>query len=94
MIFKELSKLRTDKVPKEELDRNKNLIMAEILRGMDNPHECSEILAYMEMQFRTETALVDYIGKIKAVSSEDIMEAANRYLQEDSLTTVTLKATK
>ena len=61
---------------------------------MDNPHECSEILAYMEMQFRTETALVDYIGKIKAVSSEDIMEAANRYLQEDSLTTVTLKATK
>ena len=94
LIFKELSKLRTDKVPKEELDRNKNLIMAEILRGMDNPHECSEILAYMEMQFRTETALVDYIGKIKAVSSEDIMEAANRYLQEDSLTTVTLKATK
>ena len=58
---------------------------------MDNPHECSEILAYMEMQFRTETALVNYIGKIKAVSSEDIMEAANSYLQKDRLTTVTLK---
>ena len=68
--------------------------MAEILRGMDNPHECSEILAYMEMQFRSETALMDYIGKIKTVSSEDIMEAANRYLQEDSLSTVTLKTTK
>ncbi len=94
LILKELSKLRTEEVTKAELDRNKNLIMAEILRGMDNPHECSEIIAYMEMQFRTETALVDYIGKIKAVSSEDIMEAAKRYLQEDSLTTVALKPTK
>ena len=94
LILKELSKLRTDKVSIEELDRNKNLIMAEILRGMDNPHECSEILAYMEMQFRSERALVDYIDKIKAVSCGDIMEAANCYLQEDSLSTVMLKPTK
>ena len=94
LILKELSKLRTDKVSIEEVDRNKNLIMAEILRGMDNPHEISEIIAYMEMQFRSERALVDYIGKIKAVSCEDIMEAANYYLQEDSLSTVILKPTK
>jgi predicted Zn-dependent peptidase len=60
---------------------------------MDNPHECSEILAYMEMQFRSGSALVDYISKIKAVSCEDIMEAANTYLQEDSLATVMLKPT-
>ncbi len=94
LIFKELSKLRTDKVSIQELDRNKNLIMAEVLRGMDNPHECPEILAYMEMQFRSENALIDYIGKIKAVSCADIMEAANSYLQEDSLSTVILKPTK
>jgi predicted Zn-dependent peptidase len=94
LIFKELSKLRTDKVSVEELDRNKNLIMAEILRGMDNPHECPEILAYMEMQFRSENGLIDYVAKIKAVSCGDIMEAANSYLQEDSLSTVILKSTK
>jgi predicted Zn-dependent peptidase len=93
LVLKELSKLRTAKVSIEELDRNKNLIMADVLRGMDNPHECSEILAYMEMQFRSESALVDYISKIKAVSCEDIMEAANCYLQEDSLSTVMLKPT-
>jgi predicted Zn-dependent peptidase len=68
--------------------------MAEILRGMDNPHECPEILAYMEMQFRSENALIDYVAKIKAVSCGDIMEAANSYLQEDSLSTVILKSTK
>ena len=94
LILKELSKLRTEKVTVDELKRNKNLITAEILRGMDNPHESSEIIAYLEMQFRSEMALVDYIAKIKAVSSEDIIEAANTYLQEDSLSTVLLKPVK
>jgi zinc protease len=94
LILKELSKLRTDKVSIEELNRGKNLILAEILRGMDNPHECSEILAYMEIQFRSERALVNYIDKIKAVSCGDIMEVANCYLQEDSLSTVTLEPAK
>ena len=94
LILKELSKLRTGKVPNDELERNKNLITAEILRGMDNPQECSEIIAYLEMQFKSEMALVDYIDRIKAVSSEDIVEAANTYLQEDCLATVFLKPTK
>ncbi len=91
LILKELLKLRTSEVPTEELERNKNLILAEILRGMDNPHECSEIIAYMERQFKSEKALEDYIGKIKTVSGEDIMDAANTYLQEDCLSTVLLK---
>jgi predicted Zn-dependent peptidase len=91
LILKELSKLRTNEVPTEELERNKNLISAEILRGMDNPHECSEIIAYMERQFKSERALVDYIGKIKAVSGEDITDAANTYLQDNCLSIVFLK---
>lgn len=94
LIFKELSKLRTEKVPPQELEKNKNLILAEILRGMDNPHDCTEILAYLEMHFKSERALVDYIGKIKAVSSVDIMDAANSYLKEDSFSVVTLEPTK
>ena len=61
---------------------------------MDNPQECSEIIAYMEMQFKSEKALVDYISKIKAVSSENIIEAANAYLDEDCLSTVILKPKK
>jgi zinc protease len=91
IILKELSKLETEKVAAGELERSKNLICAEILRGMDNPHETSEIIAYMEIQFRNEMALVDYVGKVKAVSSEAIMDAANQYLAEDNLATVILK---
>ena len=91
LILKELAKLRTKKIPFDELEKTKNLIVGAILRGMDDPQECSEILAYMEMQFESEKALVDHITKIKAVSCEDIIEAANTYLQQDCLSAVILK---
>jgi predicted Zn-dependent peptidase len=91
LILKEFSKLRTEKVPVDELERSKNLIIADIWRGMDNPQQSSDILAYMEIQFRNEKSLVDFIVKLEAVSSENIIEAANTYLREDCLSTVLLK---
>jgi zinc protease len=91
VIFNELTKLRTEKVPTNELEKTKNLIVGASLRGMDDPQDCSEILAYMEMQYKSENALIDHVEKVKAVSSENILEAANTYLQEDRLATVILK---
>ena len=82
MILNEFSKLKKEKVPADELERSKNLIVGGILRGMDNPQESLEIIAYLEMQYKSERALVDYIAKVKAVSSERIMDAANAYLDE------------
>jgi predicted Zn-dependent peptidase len=58
---------------------------------MDDPQDCSEILAYMEMQFKSENALVDHVAKVKAVTSKNILEAANTYLQEEYLAKVILK---
>jgi predicted Zn-dependent peptidase len=92
VILQELKKLRTEKVPVNELEKTKNLIVGASLRGMDDPQDCSEILAYMEMQFKSENALVDHVAKVKAVSSENILEVANTYLQEDWLATVVLKS--
>ncbi|TFH22005.1 insulinase family protein [Candidatus Bathyarchaeota archaeon] len=86
--------MRTEKVPVDELEKTKNLIVGASLRGMDDPQDCSEILAYMEMQFKNENALVNHVTEIKSVSSENIVEAANKYLQEDLLTTVVLKPKK
>ena len=43
---------------------------------MDDPQDCSEILAYMELQFKSENALVDHVARVKAVSSKDILDAA------------------
>ena len=94
MILNEFSKLKMEKVPDDELDRSKNLIIGGILRGMDNPQEALEIIAYLEMQYKSERALVDYIAKVKAVSSEQIIDAANVYLDERTLSTVILQPKK
>ena len=61
---------------------------------MDNPQETLEIIAYLEMQYKNEHALVDYIAKVKAVTNENMMDAANAYLQEDMLSTVILQPTR
>jgi predicted Zn-dependent peptidase len=94
IILKELGLLRTQKLSEAELERSKNLIIGEILRGMDNPQEAIEIITYLEMQYKNENALLEYIAKIKAVTSEKIIEVANNYLQEDMLSTIILEPTK
>jgi predicted Zn-dependent peptidase len=91
IIQKEISNLRNETVPQDELERNKNLFLAGILRGMDSPEECQDILAFMEIQFRSENALARYLEKIQAVSTSDIAKAANDYLQEDNFSVALMK---
>ncbi len=91
LIFKEFAKLREDKVLEEELERNKKLIVSGILRGIDSPDDCQDILAFMEIQFNHEKALSSYLEKIKAVTIDDILDSAQLYLQEDNFTSAILK---
>ena len=90
LIFKEFSKLRNEKVLENELEKNKRMILGGALRGIDSPEECQDILAFMEIQFNNEKALVNYLEKIKVVTSENIIEAAKTYLQEDNFSAAIL----
>jgi predicted Zn-dependent peptidase len=90
LIFEEFAKLRDTPVAEEELERNKRLILSGILRGIDNPDECQDILAFMEIQFNHEKALGSYLEKIKAVTTKDVQAAAQMYLQEDNFNTAVL----
>ncbi len=90
LIFEEFAKLREAPVAEEELERNKRLILSGILRGIDNPDECQDILAFMEIQFNHEKALGTYLEKIKAVTLKDVQAAAQMYLQEDNFNTAVL----
>jgi predicted Zn-dependent peptidase len=94
MILNEFSKLKTEKVPSDELERSKNLIIGGILRGMDNPQDALDIIAYLELQYKNGEALIDYIDKVKVINSENIIDAANVYLDEGTLSTVILQPKK
>jgi len=89
-ITKEFQRLKNETIPKEELERNKKMILSGILRGIDNPEECQDILAFMEIQFNKEQALINYLEKIKAVTAQEILSVAETYLQQDNLTTAIL----
>jgi zinc protease len=90
LIFKEFQRLISELVPQEELLRNKRMILSGILRGIDRTEECQDILAFMEIQYNNENALVNYLNKIKAVTAEDIRSVAEVYLQEENSTTAIL----
>ena len=90
LILNELTRLKTEVVSNDELEKNKNLIVAGILRSMDRSQDALEIITYLEMQYKNEKSLVDYISKIEAVSADSIINAANFYFREDNLSTVLL----
>lgn len=90
LVLKEFAKLREELVLEEELERNKKMILSGILRGIDSPDECQDILAFMEVQFNHEKALSNYLAKIKAVTTKDVLDAAQVYLQEDNFTSAIL----
>lgn len=87
LIHKQLADLREKKVPQAELERAKQIMLGGILRGMDNPHDCYEIITFMEMQYQTELALKNYVETIKSVKSEDIRRVAAQFLDEACLCT-------
>jgi len=81
-------------VSEEELERAKQVMLGGVLRGMDNPHDTLEILNYMELQFGSSTALVDYFKRITSATSRDITAAANLYLDSTSICTALLSPAK
>jgi zinc protease len=94
LIHKELAKLRTAKITRAELEKGKNIILGDIYRIMDSSRSCADALAFMEIQFNSENALVDYTEKIKAVTANDVMRIAESYLEEEKFSTVILKPKK
>jgi zinc protease len=90
LIRREFVKLRTEKVAADELEKAKNMIVGGALRGIDSLEEAPDILTYMEIQFRSEKALVNYLTNVKSTTSEDILRVANVYLQDDCFATAIL----
>jgi predicted Zn-dependent peptidase len=94
LAIKEIENLRTELVSNAELETAKQTILGGVLRGMDNPHMALEMINYMEIQFKTEFALENFVTKIQAVTGRDIKEAAEQYLCPEQLCTVVLKPKK
>jgi predicted Zn-dependent peptidase len=90
LIRKELGKIKTEKINEIELNKAKNQILAALCRDFDSPTELPRLMAETELYYGSENALLEYAKKIEATTNQDIIETANKYLQDNSYSTVTL----
>jgi predicted Zn-dependent peptidase len=83
-IFKEIRRLREEKVSPEELTLVKNYMMGDFLRSFDGPFAISESYRSM-LDFHLS---MDYFSRviktIKSITADEIMDLANLYLIEEN----------
>jgi zinc protease len=87
-IRKELISLQTIPVPAEELDRAKSYLIGQYVGSINTPFEVMERNKIIMLEGLDLPFYDNYPTRVRAVSQEDIMATAQKYLAEDSLTSV------
>ena len=89
-IRSELARLQQGGITEDELLRVKAQVLAAKVYQRDSMFYQAMLIGNLEssgLSWRDEKALLD---KLKAVTAEQVKEVANKYLQDDGLTVVTL----
>ena len=84
IIQDELEKLKTQPVGKAELEKSKNLLIANHYRTLDNPHELPIMIADSEIHHKNPQALQNYLDRIAQLSEKEIAETANKYFKDEN----------
>jgi zinc protease len=84
-IQKEIGILQTVPVLEDELETVKNYMAGEFVGALNTPFEIADRYKVILLDQLPADFLTTYIQKIRAISSADIMEMANRYLKTGSL---------
>ncbi len=86
-IFNELKRLREEKISNEELILVKNYMMGEFLRSFDGAFELSSTYRSIIDFDLTPNYFNKAIEAIKTITSEEILQLANKYLSEENFVT-------
>ncbi len=87
-IYKELKLLRTTPVNEKELSGVKKWFFGNILKVFDGPLASSEAYKSIISYNLSTEYFLNYFSSVKNISSDIILETANRYLHEDDMTEV------
>ena len=86
-IWNEATKLWTEKVSPEELHAAKRQIESSFIFNNQDVAEQAEQIAYDELGTGDPTFSRSYVERIKAVTAEQVMKVAKKYLTRDGFTT-------
>jgi zinc protease len=89
-IYEEIEKMRTEKVTDEELQKAKNQVEAEFFMGIQSNQSKVELLGRYQTFFGDYKLLFQQADKYAAVTADDVMRVAKKYLDPRNRTVVTV----
>ena len=86
IIYEELDRLAKEPVGEEELQKIKNLLRADYIRGLASNEGLAGQLSYFEAMVGDYRYLTTYLAMMEAVTAADIQKAARAYLIPENRT--------
>lgn len=87
-IYREIERLRTEPVPDEELALVKNIMAGEMMRILDGPFGIADVTVENILCGFDNTVIAENLRRIRAVTPDDILRLARKYLAREELVTV------
>ena len=87
-IYYEIERLREELVSEDELQLAKNMMIGEILRILDGPFGIADVTIENIMCQMDNSATERSVEEIMAITPEDILRLAKRYLSREELVEV------
>jgi zinc protease len=89
-LWAELSRLCDEEMPARELERARNLVRAQMLRGLSTTNGRAHTIGQMELMLGTWRAMLDLPDRYAAISSADIRRVARKTFAAHRRNVVTL----
>jgi predicted Zn-dependent peptidase len=89
-VVSEFRKLKTERVPDEELRRAKDQLKGSLMLSLESSTARMSNLARQEMYFDSYYDLDELIAKIEAVTSDDLATLANEFFKTESIAVTAL----
>ena len=89
-LWAELSRLCDEEMPARELDRARNLVRAQMLRGLSTSNGRAHTIGQMELMLGTWRAMLDLPDRYAAIGAADIRRVARKTFASHRRNVVTL----
>jgi predicted Zn-dependent peptidase len=89
-IYEEIGKLQSEPISERELQKAKNQMEAEFIGGLESNEERASRVGSFEIDTGNYNNIYSYPDKIQAVTADDVMRVAKKYLTDRRRTVINL----
>lgn len=83
-IFNEMKRIRNEKVSEEELQINKNYLIGNFVRSLENPQTIANFAINIERYGLPKDFYKNYLKNLNSVTADDIQAVAKKYIKPNN----------